>query len=1341
MAEACVWKPKVKAPNGELKDSKLFEDLLSLKNHIRKETVPLYGYLKSEDFKSRYGKKVSYDENGEPLLESVINNATIKGVLDDISIAKDLTFSIGGLKKDGSINYLEDNNNNYADLVSSVLEFNRNSKYKDKYVAVIRKSSDNIYISVERLTDENSTLAKSITSSYYLNERIKNLLGNYGISIGHLNTLQEELRINGVVDYQNARTTADGLIEIIKLAEGSIGEAALPEEFAHFIIDVMSNDIMVQRLLNLSSQEGVIKNTLGDEYESYIETYSGDQSRIQREVAGKLLADAFFRNTFNSRYNNLFSRVIERVKNFFKNIFSSDELTKAIIEAENIAGNIANIVLVDDSTKKIELDKLKSLPNLYQLSSSSSKAAQVIQKSINNTVKEYSEYLNKLNHKINQESDPNKKSLLEEQLQRYRQKIQDFIGGQQRYLATEQYKLGIENFIEYASNELSQIVDRLTTLINSNMSNVERATLLRNCKNIINSNEPTLRMIQQAQDSGDVDFILDTATLNRLEKLGYSLSECKERIYSQSVITFKDYIEEFIPEEGITITSNNSTRKVTREDLEDLLKTADKDLSILDTWIQSMAESNDLILKLADQALKASKERKRQRVLKVKKELLALAKELKNAGIDTTDFMFEKHRNGKLGNRYISEIDYTKYKDDEAKMRAETKGLPNQTNLRREWYITHFNSATNTPNSRIYGVNLNEVLPEGSIQRKYYDYFMQLRDDLISYLPGDYYKRDPYKAIQISQDLWERVKSSSPSTWGKQVWETIKRKLVTTTEDTHFGVKATFEGEEAYSLPIFFVKDIEDENALSRDTVSTMLAFADMAINYDEMFKVADYFELGKDVIARREATIQKKGKPAIERLAALGNTYSQKLTSSASNIMTRYNEFLRSQLYGRYMRDGILIEGENWEIKSNKAASLLNEISSLNQLALNGLAGIAAVGNDMINVESEALAGQYFNNKHLKKADSIYLKELPGLLGEVDNPIKSNKLSLFIELFDVLHEYDLNIKDIEWDKNKIKKLMSSNSLYIFMQMGSHWGETRTSLAQAQKIKIKSDDGTKESSLWDILEVQYVDPNDHSKGAKLGVKEGYSLSEADITKYTRKFMGLNERLFGIYNMADRNALQSTAVGQLVFLYRKFIVPSINRRFGGANYNLDLDEQTEGYYRSFGRFLWNLSTDARGLGRSMSLYWKDMSDNEKANCIRAINELSMFVTLSILAAVLSSAGWAKKDNPWHRRFLAYMSKRMSTEAGAFTPFGVFGETWNIIKSPAAGVNTLENLADCLDVLNPFNYETIGGEEAIVKSGRYKGHNKAYRAVMNSPFVPMNKTIYKLLHPEESIVAFN
>ena len=97
--------------------------------------------------------------------------------------------------------------------------------------------------------------------------------------------------------------------------------------------------------------------------------------------------------------------------------------------------------------------------------------------------------------------------------------------------------------------------------------------------------------------------------------------------------------------------------------------------------------------------------------------------------------------------------------------------------------------------------------------------------------------------------------------------------------------------------------------------------------------------------------------------------------------------------------------------------------------------------------------------------------------------------------------------------------------------------------------------------------------------------------------------------------------------------------------------------------------------------------------------------------------------------------------MSTEAGAFTPFGVFGETWNIIKSPAAGVNTLENLADCLDVLNPFNYETIGGEEAIVKSGRYKGHNKAYRAVMNSPFVPINKTIYKLLHPEESIVAFN
>ena len=56
------------------------------------------------------------------------------------------------------------------------------------------------------------------------------------------------------------------------------------------------------------------------------------------------------------------------------------------------------------------------------------------------------------------------------------------------------------------------------------------------------------------------------------------------------------------------------------------------------------------------------------------------------------------------------------------------------------------------------------------------------------------------------------------------------------------------------------------------------------------------------------------------------------------------------------------------------------------------------------------------------------------------------------------------------------------------------------------------------------------------------------------------------------------------------------------------------------------------------------------------------------------------------------------------------------------------------------MNPFNYEVFVGEDALIQSGRYKGESKATRLFFESPLIPMNKTIYRGLHPEEGIPFF-
>ena len=1349
----CIWRPSVITKDGNQRESKLFADLVKFYGtgaDSRNKVKDAYSKLTSQEFLASIPSSIQIDDGGEVVLSSVINNGRMKSIMDESVIVGGIERSIGAIKNNERV-FVDDTTENYIELSDKVSKFNNESEYRNKYVALINNEEGKIGIYIADATPENLVVAKKIETNRILNDKIRTALSQMGVGIDKLNELQNSLRINGVVDYENATETANGFITLIKLAEGSRGEKALPEEFAHLMIDLMSDQPIVQRLL--ASVGSITREILGKDYDAYVEEYAGDGERLIREAAGKLVYRELTGDKVDApRYRNFIDRAIAAIKNFILKTFSIKPINDAMYSAELAAQGVANRILNEDKVQKIQKEKLKGLSNLSQIASSAKKSVDILQDAINKALKKYNFYIDSLEQQIKKAPEESNgtnvktKQQLQDKLDQYKQDMQSYISELNTEMRGMHFNMGVERFIQKTAVELDSVQERIDECIKGNIDVREKAYNLRNCKNMTDSIKETINDINIAINSGDSDLVLSDNTKQLFNQIVQKLSTAETLIYDQSILTFGDYLKRFFKHTIEINESNGNKRTISKEDINELLRTATGDIGLANTWLESAAESNDIIIKLTDQALKDSKERKRRRTLDIVKRLEFAAKGLPSRN---TDFMFEKHADGTMSGRYISNINWTAYKDAEAAMLKELdeKYGENATGdnarkkieERNQWRRENQNDY-GEPDRNKYGMNVEEMLTP--VQLAYYKEFMAIREELIGLLPSSIYKNDPYKAVQIRKDLWERIKSTSPTAWLAQITEDAKKSLITNVDDSEFGrlnTQTDFAGRQILSVPIFFTNMV-DENELTRDTVSTLAAFADMAINYDEMTDVADYLELGRDVMERRDSNIQRNGNDVKDSFKAMGQRVTSLAKKDNNNFVTRYNELLKSQFYGRYLNDGVLISGKGWEITSNKAARALNKINSLNTLALNGLAGFAAVANDMLNVESEALAGQFFKHKHILKADGIYRKSLPAILGEIGNPIKKSKLGLFIEMFDILHEYDNDIRDLEWDKSKTKKIISENSLYFFMHAGSHWGETRTALAQALNTEIKSDDGTETSNLWDILTPVPIDAKNPEKGYKLAVKEGYTLTGEDITKYTRKFMGLNERLFGAYNLADRNALQSTAVGQLIFLYRKFMVPAIERRFKKGDYNLDLDMETEGYYRTTWNFLGSLAREARSLSDVIKMYNEDLTDNQKANIARAANELTVFGVLSILVGVITHADWDKKDNPWHRRFLAYMTRRMKTEAGAFTPFGVTGELWQILKSPAAGVKTLESFGDLIGVLNPFNYEFAGGEEAIIKSGRYKGHNKAYRSFFNSPLLPMNKTVYKMIHPEESLIAF-
>ena len=168
----------------------------------------------------------------------------------------------------------------------------------------------------------------------------------------------------------------------------------------------------------------------------------------------------------------------------------------------------------------------------------------------------------------------------------------------------------------------------------------------------------------------------------------------------------------------------------------------------------------------------------------------------------------------------------------------------------------------------------------------------------------------------------------------------------------------------------------------------------------------------------------------------------------------------------------------------------------------------------------------------------------------------------------------------------------------------------------------------------------------------------------------------------------------------------------------------------------------------------------MTPIEKANIRRWFMETAQYLLAIGAFALLNGLATDDDDtdfeNTWAFQQLRYQARRLQTELGA-TRIGtkMFEEAFTILKSPAAGINTLESGLNMLRLVNPLAVgeavrHTVSGNEwdentrniygKRMQSGKFKGRTKAHKIFMESPFVPIWKTIYRGTHPKESLPFF-
>ena len=1343
MAKSCAIIPKVNNRNGQAVDSRLYINLLAYTGNNRELTNRFYQTTKNPDFINKWQGSLEIDENGEFTLTSLIQKAGLAKAFSEDAFLKRLNREIGYYKKGQDRPALWiDNDKNYTDLTRKALNFNRNSEFRDAYVARVVRIPDTessrvfIGVRVDKRNRMYSIEADKMEYNFTLNNRLREILASKGVSVGALTELEERMGINGVTDFDKARTAADGIVEFIRLANGVRGEKALPEEFAHFALEAMGDSVLVNRLINQLHNDGVIREILGDEYETYNTLYEGDTARLAKEAAGKLLAKHLLKTETiqNKPYKNLLQRVINAIKEFFKNI-SANEIQKAIYKADKDFGKLAADILSGKVDEEIQVRNIKSAESLYQVSDRVSRDKALLRKIIDNELKRL---------KIYEKRNPNSKFGATQRL---------FIDKLETELNDNTEIEGIYSFIQSALEDLNSINNRFTSLESTPATTTrERASVLRDCRNYLFSYKNVIDDIRKALL--DEERYADNRYGQRIRVILDEVSTLLDDLYIRyndiAMPLFVEFIKPFVGENVVVPFGKFKGKRITAEEL---VEVASEDISFFDRWLDSMADSSDYMLKIMDQAVKKSKENARLSTIEVMKEIQKATLELEKAGIKGTDWMFERDSKGNLSGDYISEINHALFRE---RMREMFKGLNEKYGKnpigedaqrykadRQAWFDANMEmrDGKRQPKLSIYGnaqyINMNAA------QRKYYDTILNIKSRLDSYLP----ERATYltNGVKIRKDLLERVKSSeSVKSGAKQIWESIKDDFILRTDDVDFGSKyiiKDFENHTVQTLPIYYTKMKEGESAndLSTDVASTMIAYAAMALDYAEMNKVIDVLELGRDLLREREITQTEGGKPMIEKFKAIGRTVESKLTKKGedSYFMQRLNDFFEMQIYGKYMADEGTFGESN--ISKGKVYNFVNRVTSLNSLALNILSGISNVATGSVMMRIESFSGEFFNPKNAFNADRIYGKELPSYLSEVGSRVKVSKLALWDELFNVMQEYEQDVRTVNFDRKKwYSRMFSTSTLFFMNNAGEHWMQNRTSLALADAYKMKAPNG-QIVSLWDAMEVVPIDPNNKKLGAKLQVKQGYTKEDGteftreDIIAFSRKTAAINQRMHGIYNKADRSAIQRLGLGRMAIMFRKWIKPSLNRRFDKATYNYDLQAWIEGYYVTAGKFMLQLARDLRNLQFNLGAHWSELTKTEKANIIRAITEVSHFL---VLTAVIGLVEWSDDDDrPWLVNMLEYQARRLKTELGSMIPGrSMVNEGLKILKSPAAGINTLEHVLDLTKLLNPWNYMDE------LQSGRYEGHSTAYKTFFESPIVPMNKTIYKGLNPEEGIPFF-
>ena len=1086
----------------------------------------------------------------------------------------------------------------------------------------------------------------------------------------------------------------------------------LAEEWGHFVVDAVKDSPLRDRMLNSLKNEEVLQRVLGSEYDRYNDVYKGDIDLMAKEALGKMMAQVLNNYDPTAPNDRLFERYKKSVLDFFSKR-DADEIDEIINKVREQVYEFTTNVF--NGKYQLDISSRDYNKRLFNLGNDVSRDYNILKRIIQQEKKRLAIYGK--GAKATAREREEKKGSFDE-----KQKL--FIDKLSNDLENHRELEGIYTYLTEAVRMLRQLSDKLDTVHNSQTNWKDKFSALRNIRDYMSSYGSIMEELRQemykAKQEGDMRF---------KEKLQESLDEFSgllARLGSDWAEVSKDEFARFLTPfegEGISMSIRGERKQY---NIRELLDYIEKDISIVERWTDAMADSTDPILRIYDSLVKDQKNKARYNTINNEKEILMHSKKLEDAGIRNTDFMYEKTSDGKITGNFVTRYNWGDYF---AALSKYAKSLPQDMDREEKSILISRWKRANTdkngnPIEKYYNPQY-DAIQRNAAMKEYYDFMINLKRNLDYRLPARYVRFN--KAPQIRRDFLERVMGKGNKF--QYLWESFKDNLVRREDDTEFAyARQDFEGNQIYNLPIYYTRPLKDKNDLSTDCTSTMIAYAAMANDYAAMNDIIDALETGRTILSERKVAQTRGGKIMREVLNKVPSNLTKK--GDIANFMARLNDFMLMQVYGEQMKD----EGTVLGVDVGKAVNMLNKLQSYGTTALSVLTGTANLAQNIVISNIESISGQFFNKSELAKADWEYTKLLPQYLGEIGNRIQTSKMALFAEKFNVLQDYKQHVRGVDWDrKTWFSRFFKEDTLWFTTSAGDHYTQMRTGLALAMRLKLQDKDG-KSISLYDALEVQYLDEAHPEYGANLVIKEGVTdqdgkaVNNKYFTDVTKKIRGINNKLYGIYNQEDKNAMQSRAVGRLLMMYRNWMRPLWLKRYGVERYNYDTGTFEEGYYRTLWNFMNTLRKDLKKGELDIVRQWHNLDDAQKSNIYRGLAEIATFLSLMGIIATLKGTPDDDDKDDWLTEYITYSIIRLKADLGSLMPGPtMLDEGLRLFDNPFAAVRVLKNTRQLLNLFDPEVWTTE------IDQGIYKGYTKAEKILLQP--VPFIRQFQNLFDPEE------